>query len=80
MSHLDQRNPFRAIHWYREVEQGFQLEETGQIIPWTELKLNSIAAIDPSTGKVKSTKGQLGDFTVILVGFKDSKGKIVLFH
>ena len=71
---------FERIHWYREVEQGFQLEETGQIIPWTELKLNSIAAIDPSTGKVKSTKGQLGDFTVILVGFKDSKGRLFVHY
>lgn len=71
---------FERIYWYREVNEGFQLEETGVIIPWAELKLNCIAAMDPSTGKVKSTKGQLGDFTVILVGFKDSKGRLFVHH
>ena len=71
---------FERIYWYREVEQGFQIEETGHIIPWSQLKLNSIAAIDPSTGKVKSTKGQLGDFTVLLVGYKDPKGRLFVHH
>lgn len=71
---------FERLHWYREVEQGFLLEENQQIIPWTELKLNIVAAMDPSTGKVKSTKGQLGDFTCLLVGYKDKKGRLFVHH
>lgn len=71
---------FERIHWYREVNEGFQIEDSGQIIPWSELELNCISAMDPSTGKVKSTKGQLGDFTVILVGYKDRKGRVFVHH
>lgn len=67
---------FENIHWYREIPEGFQIESNQQIVPWSELKLNTLSAMDPSTGKVKSTKGQLGDFTVILVGYKDSKGRL----
>lgn len=71
---------FERIHWYREVNEGFQIEDSGQIIPWSELKPDCISAMDPSTGKVKSTKGQLGDFTVILVGYKDRKGRVFVHH
>lgn len=71
---------FERIHWYREVPEGFQIEDSGQVIPWDELKLDCISAMDPSTGKVKATKGQLGDFTVILVGYKDRKGRLFVHY
>lgn len=71
---------FEKIHWYREVPEGFKLESNGQIIPWSELKLNCISAMDPSTGKVKSSKGQLGDFTVIAVGYKDRNGRLFVHY
>ena len=71
---------FEKIHWYSEVPQGFKLEETGEIVPWAVLKPHAIGAMDPSTGQVKPNKGRLGDYTVILSGYKDPKGRVFVHH
>lgn len=69
---------FERFHYYREVAEGFKLEETAAIVPWSEL--TSIGAIDPSTGAVKPKKGLLGDFTVICTAYMDRKGRVFLHH
>lgn len=71
---------FEKIHWYREVKEGFILEETGALVPWSDLKRTCISAMDPSTGKERAAKGKLGDFTVILVGYKDSNGRLFVHY
>ena len=69
---------FEKIHYYREVEKGFQIEETGVIIPFNQL--TCMGAMDPSTGAVKPSKGILGDFSVIITGYLDTKGRVYLHH
>lgn len=68
---------FEKIHFYREVAEGFQLE-SGPLVKWSELEC--IGAIDPSTGQTKPKKGKLGDWTVILTGYKDLKGRVFVHH
>ena len=69
---------FERFHWYREVEEGFQIESNGAIIKRSECQ--SVGAMDPSTGAVKSTKGKLGDFTVIGNGYLDKNGRVFVHH
>jgi predicted phage terminase large subunit-like protein len=69
---------FTRFHWYREVEQGLQIESTGAIIPWQHL--SSYAAIDPATGQEKAKQGKLPDYTVIPVGYKDLKGRLFVHY
>ena len=73
---------FEKLHWYRETSEGFLIESTGTIIPWSQLKgpdgkwLNAFGAMDPATGQTKARPGRLGDFSCILTGMKDSKGRL----
>lgn len=67
---------FERIHWYSEIAEGIKIESTGEIIPWD--RLTPMGAMDPATGQEKG-KG-LGDFTVILSGYKDTKGRVFTHH
>ena len=58
---------FEKFHYYREVEKGFEMEETKVVYPWEQLV--PLGAMDPSTGKVKPTKGKMGDYTVIIIAY-----------
>lgn len=69
---------FERFHYYREVEGGFQMEDTGQI--YKRFDMLCIGAIDPSTGKVKASKGKLGDFTVIPVGYLHRNGRLFVHY
>lgn len=70
---------FDRIHWYKETTEGLQLE-SGPLIPWKDLKEQAFGVIDPSTGQVKPKKGKLGDFTCILTGYLDSKGRVFVHN
>ena len=67
---------FEHFRWYREVEQGLLVEATDKIIPWEEVRQAAYGVIDPATGK-KKAKAK-GDFTCILSGFRDSKGRVLV--
>ncbi len=67
---------FHTIHWYKEVDTGLHILNTGVIIPWDRLKHNAFGVIDPATGKNKAGKGKLGDFAVIATGFTDDKKRL----
>lgn len=71
---------FDEMHWYREVPEGILIEKTGAVIPWEKLTPNCFGTMDPATGQTKVKKGTLGDFTSILVGYKDPKGRLLVHH
>lgn len=66
---------FDTMHWYVETHEGFLIEKTGVLIPWKELS-EPFAAMDPSTGQTKVKVGKLGDFTSLLVGRTDRRGRV----
>lgn len=73
---------FEKIHYFREVPEGLQIESSGAIIPWSDLR-HVYGVIDPSTGQ-KGTKngnkaGKKGDWAVILTGFLDPKGRLLVY-
>ena len=69
---------FEKFHYYSEEEHGFRMEETGQLFKKSEME--PIGAMDPSTGKVKATKGKIGDFTEIVTGYKHLMGRVFIHH
>lgn len=69
---------FERIHWYHEVADGIVIESNGEKIPWDRLKHNAQGALDPSTGQVKAKKGRMGDYSCLLTGFKDPKGRLLV--
>lgn len=69
---------FENIHWYQEREDGLFIESNQLIVPWKDLEC--LGAMDPSTGQTKAKKGKLGDFTCILTGYKDLKGRVYAHH
>jgi predicted phage terminase large subunit-like protein len=69
---------FDKILYYREVVQngkdGFLIEHTSQFVPREHMQ--AFGAMDPSTGQTKAKKGKLGDFTVLVTGYSDSRGRV----
>lgn len=70
---------FDNLWWYRETEQngkkGFLIEKTGVFVPRSEMY--GYGAMDPATGESKSKKNKTKlDYTCILSGFKDLKGRL----
>ena len=68
---------FEKIHWYREVDEGFLVLDTGKIITKEDL-ISSYGVIDPSTGQTKAKKGRLGDFSCLLTGYEDRFGRCLV--
>ena len=69
---------FDQIHWYYEDEKrgGVVIEKTGTFYSYKDLL--SYGSIDPATGKTKAkTKSKL-DYTCILGGLKDPKGRLLI--
>ncbi len=57
---------------------GITIEKTGAFIPmdW----LTPYAAIDPATGQETPKKNKKSDFTCILTGYQDPKGRLFVFN
>ena len=66
---------FDTLHWYVETPEGVKIERTGVVIPWDQLSA-PMAAMDPSAGQTKAKPGKLGDFTSILAGRTDVRGRL----
>jgi predicted phage terminase large subunit-like protein len=66
---------FRQLHWFVETPKGYLIEETGVLIPWSELN-EMQGVIDPATGQTKARAGKRGDFSPILSGRSDRKGRL----
>lgn len=71
---------FETLHWFREVATGLQIDSSGVIIPWSDLR-HVYGVIDPSTGQAGTSKakGKKGDWAVILTGFLDPKGRLLVY-
>lgn len=67
---------FEQFHWYKETEEGLLVESSGVLIPWDEFDEKSYGVIDPATGQTKPKQGKLGDFSCILTGLQDGKGRL----
>jgi predicted phage terminase large subunit-like protein len=74
---------FTRYHWYRETEQrdakgnwvkGLLIEESNVFVPLSHCR--AYAAMDPSTGQKKARVGRMGDFTCLLTGLTDPKGRL----
>jgi predicted phage terminase large subunit-like protein len=65
-----------SIWWYEETPQGLLIERTNTLIPWNQL--TAYGAIDPSTGqtKVSGNTKKKPDFTCLLPGYGDAKGRL----
>jgi predicted phage terminase large subunit-like protein len=66
------------FRYFKEVDEGLYIESTGKIIPWAELRVFGV--MDPSTGQTKARPGKKGDFTCILTGYQDKRGRVFVFH
>jgi predicted phage terminase large subunit-like protein len=69
---------FDKLHWYRETPEGLLIESSNTLITWPTIKESAYATIDPATGQTKAKKGRLGDYTCILSGYKDPKGRLLV--
>ena len=67
---------FQDMHWYRETDKGILIESSNTLIPWDQIKFAAYGVLDPATGKRKAQS--MGDFTCILTGFKDPKGRLLV--
>jgi predicted phage terminase large subunit-like protein len=71
---------FEKIHWYKEVDKGIIVESTGAFVPWEYLKHAAYGTLDPATGQTRAKRGKGGDYSVILTGFQDPKGRLLVHH
>lgn len=71
---------FENILWYQETNEGLLIEHTGELIKYESIRHTACGAIDPSTGAVKAKKGKLGDFSVLLTGLQEPKGRVLVHH
>jgi len=67
---------FERIHWYKEVEGGIEIKETGEYLPWAHLKHSCYGALDPSTGQSKPTQRKKPDFASMSIGYSGPKGRL----
>jgi predicted phage terminase large subunit-like protein len=70
---------FERVHWYRDRGDWIEIEETGMKVPKNTLG-EARAVLDPSTGQTKPKQGKLGDFSCLLTGYQDMKGRILVHH
>ena len=62
------------FQYFTEEYEGLRIESNKNLIPWAHLV--PFAAIDPATGQQKASARKKSDFTCILVGYKDTKGRL----
>lgn len=67
---------FDQMHWFKETAEGIVIESSGVVIPWAQLKDFAYGTMDPATGQTKAKVGKLGDFTCIVSGYADSRGRL----
>jgi predicted phage terminase large subunit-like protein len=69
---------FERIFWYREEVRdgvpGLYVEHSQVFVPLDHVK--AYAALDPSTGQTKAKKGKQGDFSCLVTGLSDGRGRL----
>jgi predicted phage terminase large subunit-like protein len=66
------------IHWFKECPDGYRIERSGAVIKHEDIKQWAFGVMDPSTGQTKARVGKLGDFSCIVSGYKDPKGRLLV--
>jgi len=73
---------FTRFHWYKETEQdgvkGALIESSGVFVPFSRMR--AYGAMDPATGQTKAKASKKGDFTCILTGLQDHKGRLFIHN
>lgn len=69
---------FGQLQWYREIDGGIQIENSGVKYRWDQLKHHANGVIDPATGRKQKKK--LGDYSCILTGYEDPKGRVLVHY
>lgn len=65
---------FEKLHWYHETSEGFVIESSNTLVPWSKLKdkdgnwLSAYGTLDPATGQTKAKAGKLGDYSELVTG------------
>jgi hypothetical protein len=71
---------FSRFHWYQETERngqkGILIEESQVFIPLSHCR--AYGTMDPATGQTKTKVGKKGDFTCILTGLAEPKGRLLV--
>lgn len=62
------------VWWYEERKEGLFILKTQKLIAWSEL--TPIGTIDPATGQSKASVNKKTDYTSIINGFHDLKGRV----
>jgi len=70
-------DPEEFGYFVEEVE-GLRIVKSGVLIPYN--KMYPFGVIDPATGQTKPKKGKKPDFTCILSGYQDMKGRLLVVH
>ena len=69
---------FDNIWWYKDAErdgvEGVEIERTGRFIPYTDME--SYAAMDPATGESSTKSKTKLDYTSLVCGRLDLKGRL----
>jgi predicted phage terminase large subunit-like protein len=69
---------FDRIVYYQERvvnnKAGFFIEHTQQFIPKEHCQ--AFGVLDPATGQTKAKRGRLGDFSCLVTGYSDNKGRL----
>lgn len=66
---------FDELQWYKETPQGFLIERTGVLVRKEDL-VACYGVIDPSAGEEPPKKTKKSDFSCILIGYKDERGRL----
>lgn len=69
---------FQKIHEFHITEYGLQIIATKEIIPMSHLRY--YAALDPSAGDDAPKKGSKGDYSCVLLGAQDLKGRVYILE
>ena len=72
----DDSKVFETLHWYHETPDGILIESSGAVIPYDQLQGTAYGVLDPASGKRRASS--LGDFTCILTGYKDPRGRLLV--
>jgi predicted phage terminase large subunit-like protein len=66
---------FGELHWYKDLGDSFLIEKTGVAIKKVDL-IQCIGVIDPAAGEAPPKKQRKGDFSCILIGYRDEMGRL----
>jgi predicted phage terminase large subunit-like protein len=79
----DEEKIFTTFHWYTDVtlkdgQRGALIESNDVFIPYKIMRPYGV--IDPATGQTKPRMNKKGDFSCLLAGYQEPKGRLLVHH